>query len=77
MDRDIITLPRFDNDLFIALASFNLSPTDSDSFTRSLPARSTKFNVPKIIIIKKNYKEMKKPSKETQMKKLLQLNFVM
>ena len=44
----MMTLPRLDKDLLIALASLSLSPTDSESFSLSLPARSTRFRVPRM-----------------------------
>ncbi len=42
----MITLPRFDRDLLILLVSFSLWPSDLLSFSRSLPARSTKLSTP-------------------------------
>lgn len=46
LESDIITFPRLDKDLFIALASVSLLPADPESFTRSLPAKSTRFRIP-------------------------------
>ena len=44
----IITLPRWLRLLLMAWVSFNLWPSDPESFNLSLPARSTKFKVPVI-----------------------------
>ena len=41
-----ITFPRADNDKFILVASFNLSPVDFVLACLSDPARSTKFSLP-------------------------------
>lgn len=40
------TLPSADRDLLICIASFNLSPCACVLLTRSLPAKSKKFNLP-------------------------------
>jgi len=44
--RAMMTLPRLARLLFIFCVSFSRCPCDPDSFRRSLPARSIRFNIP-------------------------------
>ena len=50
---DVKTAPRLESDLLMAWVSFRRFPSLPESLRRSLPAKSTKFNEPKI-----KYKEI-------------------
>jgi hypothetical protein len=46
----LITFPKADNDKLIFVASFNLSPVAYVFDYLSLPAKSTRFNFPAVIL---------------------------